>query len=117
LAQAHVAAVLSLDDAVPRDDVPGCQVINLGTGRGTTVFELVAAFESVTGARIRLRRTHARPGDVAGAYPDTARAKNVLGWECGYGLEDGIEHALEWRAVDSEQESVLSPPIRVGVRQ
>src|SRR5690606_18318559 len=67
LAAAHVAGLRRFDEVVPKDG-PGYQVINLGTGTGTTVWEMVAAFEQVTGRVLRKRETGPRPGDVAGAY-------------------------------------------------
>jgi UDP-glucose 4-epimerase len=111
LARAHVAAVLRLDGGVGRAAAPGSEIINLGTGRGTTVFELVAAFESVTGRAIPVRGGAARAGDVAGAYPDVERAKNILGLRCEYDIEDGIRHALQWRSLDLDyRTTVLTRP-------
>src|SRR5580700_4657390 len=87
LALAHVAA-LGAFDAVPGP----ATAVNLGTGTGTTVRELLAAFNEVAGTPIRSREAQRRPGDVAGAYARTGRAKSLLGWEPQYDVAEGIRH-------------------------
>ena len=72
-------------------------VINLGTGDGTTVRELVAAFENVFGhAGARSREAPPRPGDAVGAYANVDRAAELLGWRTELSLEDAIASALAW---------------------
>ncbi|HEX5728062.1 UDP-glucose 4-epimerase GalE [Microbacterium sp.] len=93
LAQAHVRAVERFD-AVTADDP--YRVINLGGGTGTTVRELVAAFERVTGATVDVRIGPNRPGDVAGAYADASRAADLLGWHAELTIDDGIRDSLAW---------------------
>lgn len=80
-------------------DGGGYQVINLGTGTGTTVRELVAAFETVTGQALEVVETGPRPGDAAGAYTRSPRAGDLLGWKPEHTLEDGIRDSLRWHAV------------------
>lgn len=94
LAQAHVAAVRRFDE-VATAEAP-YQAINLGTGRGVTVRELVAAFEAVTGATLSTIDAPRRPGDQAGAYAIVGRAHELLGWTARRSLEDGIADALAW---------------------
>ncbi|MFX6709514.1 UDP-glucose 4-epimerase GalE, partial [Acinetobacter baumannii] len=78
LALAHVAAVTRFDEvATPTEPY---RVINLGTGDGVTVRELVQAFERVTGAPLPVVETERRPGDQAGAFAVVDRAREVLGW-------------------------------------
>jgi UDP-glucose 4-epimerase len=98
LAQAHVAAVRKFDEIVHKDG-SGYEVLNLGTGTGTTVREMIDAFESVVGARLRVRETGPRLGDVAGAYTRSDRARRVLGWEPRFSLADGIRDSLRWAEV------------------
>jgi UDP-glucose 4-epimerase len=98
LAEAHVAGLRRFDDVV-RKDGPGYEVLNLGTGTGTTVREMVDAFQRVTGERLRVRETAARPGDVAGAYTRSDRAQRVLGWQPRFGLTEGIRDSLRWAEV------------------
>ncbi len=97
LALAHVAA-LGKFDALPGPST----AINLGTGTGTTVRELLAAFNSVTGTPIQSRDAQPRPGDVAGAYARIDRARRLLGWQPLYGLTEGIRHSLRWAAMRDE---------------
>ncbi len=98
LAQAHVAAVLDFDGAFQRADNPpdNYLVINLGTGKGVTVREILTAFEKVYGQEINKREAPRRPGDAAGAYANADTAKRLLGWETHLSIEDGIRDALRW---------------------
>lgn len=93
LAEAHVAAVR--EGAKIAADSP-YQVINLGTGEGTTVRELVAAFESVVGKSVRVVEAPRRPGDSAGAFTRSRKAAELLNWTASSSLEDGIASTLEW---------------------
>jgi UDP-glucose 4-epimerase len=89
LAAAHVAALRRFDELE-------ANVINLGTGSGTTVRELVEAFNRVVDRPIEVVEAPARPGDVAGAYTRSDRARRLLDWQARYSVEDGIRHSLEW---------------------
>ncbi|WP_435768488.1 UDP-glucose 4-epimerase GalE [Nocardioides sp. SYSU DS0651] len=93
LARAHVAAVEDLDRAL--DGAPSA-AIDLGTGRGTTVRQLVATFEDVTGRRVPVVEAPRRPGDSVGAYTRSERAGRLLGWRPELDLADGVEHTLAW---------------------
>jgi UDP-glucose 4-epimerase len=104
LARAHVAALEHFDTALPLDGPASYEVINLGTGRGTTVRELVAAFESVTSSRVATEETSARPGDNAGAFTRSDKAARLLDWEPELTLEQGIADTLAWF---SRREAVL----------
>ncbi|WP_441250770.1 UDP-glucose 4-epimerase GalE [Kitasatospora sp. McL0602] len=103
LAGAHVAAVTRFDEIL--DAETPSSAINLGTGTGTTVRELVDAFNSVIDTPIPTVDTVARPGDVPGAYTVSDRAKRQLGWEAHYSINDGIRHSLEW--ADEHRDKVL----------
>ncbi len=98
LAQAHVKALTGFDEVFNRAGNPADNylVINLGTGRGVTVKELVAAFERVYGQTINKREVGPRPGDVAGAYASAERAWNLLGWKAELPIEQAIADALKW---------------------
>ena len=98
LAQAHVRAVQDFDGVFARSVHPSdpYQVINLGTGRGVTVLELVTAFEKVWGKPINKTTAPPRPGDVAGAYANADTAHSLLGWEASLPIEQGIADALRW---------------------
>ena len=94
LASAHVAA-LTRFDALPGP----ATAINLGTGTGTTVRELLAAFNQVTGHPIEVREAGRRAGDAAGACTRIDRAERLLGWRPQYDLAEGIRHSLQWAAL------------------
>ncbi|MFS0893305.1 UDP-glucose 4-epimerase GalE [Microbacterium sp. 179-I 3D3 NHS] len=94
LALAHVAAVQRFDE-VASDDDP-YRVINLGTGDGVTVRELVAAFERVTGEPLAVVETDRRPGDQAGAFAIVDLAAEALGWRAQRSVDDGVRDALAW---------------------
>ena len=97
LAAAHVAA-LTRFDALPGP----VTAINLGTGTGTTVRELAAAFNQVADHPVQVREAGRRPGDVAGFCTRMSRAERLLGWRPQYDLTEGIRHSLQWVALRDE---------------
>jgi len=98
LARAHVKALTDFDGVFERAGNPkdNYLVINLGTGKGVTVKELVTAFEKVYGKTINKVETEPRPGDIAGSYCNADTAKRLLGWQAELSIEDGIRDALKW---------------------
>ena len=103
LALAHVQAVVRFDEILPADGKHGYEAINLGTGNGTTVRELVAAFNAVIGGTLPVAEAPPRLGDAAGAFTRSTRAATQLEWEAKFTIEDGIRHSLEWRTLDNER--------------
>lgn len=93
LADAHVKTVRRFDDVTRPEPY---RVVNLGTGDGTTVRELVKAFEAVTGESLPTAETGPRPGDAAGAFTRSHLAHELLGWKPQLSLEDGIRDSLRW---------------------
>ena len=91
LALGHVAAVSKMGTT------PGCHVFNLGTGKGASVLELVAAFERASGKSIPTQITDRRPGDIATCYADPSKAKNELNWEATRGIERMAEDSWRWQ--------------------
>lgn len=91
LARAHVAVLERFDEVST-----GYDVINLGTGQGTTVFELAEAFGEATGTPLDVRTGPARPGDVVGCASRTDKAREVLGWTAERSIADGVRDALAW---------------------
>ena len=96
LARAHVAALRRFDTVLPVEDAESYRVINLGTGEGTTVRELVAAYERVTGAVLAVGETGPRPGDNAGAFTRGTLAADLLDWRPELSLDQGIADTLAW---------------------
>ena len=97
LAQAHVAAVERFD-AVLEQTGTTSTVINIGTGEGVTVRELIATFEGVFGRPVPTVEAPPRPGDAVGAYANVNKARELLKWSAQHTLADGIASALAWNA-------------------
>lgn len=97
LAMAHLKALEHFESIFsdPAQTMPYV-VINLGSGKGVTVKELVAAFEKVYGQTINKVEAPPRDGDVAGAYANADVAAKLLGWKPELTIEDGIRDALKW---------------------
>ena len=95
LAQAHVRAVEKFDEVVAADGGTST-VLNIGTGEGVTVRELLAAFERVTGATLNVAEAPPRPGDAVGAFANVDKAHRVLGWKAEHSIDDAIASALAW---------------------
>lgn len=104
LAMAHVQAVEQFSEIFKRSGSPESRyvVINLGTGHGVTVRELVTAFEKVYGQKINKVEKPPRPGDVAGAYANADTARRLIGWEAKLPIEQGIADALRWGEIREE---------------
>ena len=100
LATAHVAALGRFDALLASADA--YTAINLGTGQGTTVRELLEAFNDVVSVPIKARDAGRRPGDVAGAYTRIDRATKLLDWHPRYGIAESIRHSLQWAAIRDE---------------
>ncbi|MDE8342534.1 MAG: UDP-glucose 4-epimerase GalE [Acidocella sp.] len=92
LARAHALAV----EHIIANDVS--VTLNLGTGAGTSVLQLVQAFERATGRRIPLNIAPRRPGDVASYYADPAQAEATLGWKAELDVDDMCRDAWRWQA-------------------
>ncbi|GAA3876652.1 UDP-glucose 4-epimerase GalE [Tessaracoccus defluvii] len=99
LARAHVAALEGFDKATADS---AYEVFNIGTGNGVTVKELAAAFETISGDPLDLQFGEPRPGDVAGVYTVSTKARDVLGWEAQLTEEDAVRDAIAWLPVRKE---------------
>ncbi|MFE5714757.1 UDP-glucose 4-epimerase GalE [Streptomyces sp. NPDC056501] len=111
LAGAHLAALHRFDTITSGDGGSAYRVINLGSGTGTTVLELIRAFETVTGKPMPTELLGRRPGDNAGAYPDISLAAELLGWRPTLTTEQGIADSLAWY---ERRDAVLAPRPGVG---
>ena len=89
LAKGHLCA---LDYALGHT---GAKAVNLGTGRGYSVLEIVAAFEKASGRKVPYAIVPRRPGDVATSFADASEAKRVFGWEARLGIDEMCEDM--WR--------------------
>lgn len=91
LAKGHVLAVNKLAEN------PGLLIVNLGTGTGYSVLDMVKAFSKVLGKEIPYKIMPRRPGDIDECYADPSYAKEVLGFEAKLGLEEMCRDALNWQ--------------------
>ena len=94
LAGGHLAA---LKHAAGR---PGCHVFNLGTGRGTSVLELVHAFEQAAGAHVPYQIVDRRPGDIAECWADPTRAAEMLDWRAERTIQDMTSSTWKWQTMN-----------------
>jgi UDP-glucose 4-epimerase len=92
LARGHLAALEKLREA------PGVVVYNLGTGRGYSVLEMVAAFERASGRPIPYEIVARRPGDIATCYADPALAREELGWQAELGIDAMVTDTWRWQS-------------------
>ncbi len=91
LAEGHVKAV---DYALNHKT---CEAINLGTGNGTSVLELVHAFEKASGVKVNYEITARRPGDIAENYSKADKAEKLLGWKAKRSIEDMCADSWRWQ--------------------
>lgn len=92
LALGHLRALKLIEDKT------GLFVHNLGTGRGYSVLEVVAAFERASGREIPRRVVPPRPGDAATSYADPSRAERELGWKAEHDLDDMAADSWRWQS-------------------
>ncbi|MEZ4923594.1 MAG: UDP-glucose 4-epimerase GalE [Crocinitomicaceae bacterium] len=92
LADAHVKAIQwSLSQ-----EKPFCEPFNLGTGKGSTVLEIINTFEEVNQLKLNYKIGPRREGDVEQIWADPSKANKVLGWHCKYDIRDALEHSWKW---------------------
>lgn len=94
LALGHLAAL----DALARSG--GMLTVNLGTGQGYSVLDMVRAFETASGRSVPYRLVDRRPGDIASCYADPALAETVLGWRATRGIEEMCSDTWRWQAAN-----------------
>jgi UDP-glucose 4-epimerase len=93
IAHAHTLAIKFL---LERKSMKRCEVFNLGTGNGVSVLEAIKAFEKVSGVKLNYVIGPRRPGDVIAIYANNDYARNALGWETKYSLDDMMLTAWKW---------------------
>ncbi len=94
LAEGHVAALRRLFG------LPGSFTVNLGTGRGYSVLEVVAAYAAASGREVPYRVQPRRPGDVAACYADPALARSLLGWTARHDLDRMCQDSWRWQSAN-----------------
>ena len=93
LAEAHVVA---LERILESKSTEAYEVFNLGTGKGSSVLEVIQSFERVSGQKLTYEIGERREGDVIAAYADTTKANTVLGWKTKRSLDEAVASAWKW---------------------
>jgi len=96
LAKGHVAAL----DKLYSDTDVGCEAVNLGTGEGVSVLELVEGMGEATGTPVPYEVSDRRPGDVAELYADPKKAKEMLGWSAELGTKEMCQDTWRWQSTN-----------------
>lgn len=93
LAKAHVTALKRL---IKKENLEKVETFNLGTGKGSSVLEVINAFEKVSGQKLNYKIVDKRAGDITEAYADTDKANNILGWKAELSLDEALSSAWKW---------------------
>lgn len=93
LAKAHVVALERLMDGKTAENY---EVFNVGTGTGSSVLDVIKAFEHANGLKVNYKIAPRRAGDVIVAYADTTKSNSILGWKSELTLEDAMRSAWNW---------------------
>lgn len=93
LAKAHVVALQRL---LSNQNLAKVETFNLGTGKGSSVLEVIQAFEKVSGTKLPYKIVGRREGDITSAYANTDKANQVLGWKANLTLEESLASAWKW---------------------
>ncbi len=93
LAKAHVVALQRL---LNKENAENYEVFNLGTGKGSSVLEVIQSFEKVSGKKLNYEIAARRAGDIIQAYADTKKANEVLGWKAASTLDEAMKSAWDW---------------------
>lgn len=90
----------------------GVSIFNLGTGKATSVMEMIHAFEKASGKSLPYRITDRRPGDLAKVYADPTKAERELNWKATHTIEDAMRDTLKFLAhVAEESHKITSQTI------
>ena len=98
LAKAHIAALKRL---INKNNKNSFEFFNIGTGKGTSVLEVIKAFEKVNDLKLNYKIVGRREGDVMTCYADTTTANKELNWKTEIGLEEALSSAWKWQQKQS----------------
>lgn len=94
LAKAHIAALKRL---LSKDNKKSFEYFNVGTGKGSSVLEVINTFEKVNNLKLNYKIVNRRPGDVMASYADTTTANRELNWKTEKSLEEALASAWKWQ--------------------
>lgn len=97
LARGHIAAMEHMQ--------PGWVAYNLGSGKGTSVLEMISAFEQASGKKLPYKITERRAGDIAEYYANATRARAELGWQTELGIDDMMRDTLNYLEQQNDQKT------------
>lgn len=103
LAKAHVVALQRL---IYKTNILNLETYNVGTGTGSSVLEVITAFEKVSKQKLKYKIVARREGDITSAYANTTKANTILGWKAKSSLEDALDSAWKWEQKIRTQEIV-----------
>jgi len=109
IAHAHTLSIKYLAD---KKNTSACEVFNLGSGDGISVLEVIHSFEKVSGQKLNYEIGPRRTGDVVAIYANNDKAKNILGWQTKYSLEEMMSTAWKWEQKLKKDEKLFTstPP-------
>ncbi|WP_353779123.1 UDP-glucose 4-epimerase GalE [Winogradskyella sp. 3972H.M.0a.05] len=94
VAKAHIVALKRL---IEKNNQNNFEVYNIGTGKGSSVLDVIESFERVSDMKLNYKIVERRSGDVSAAYADTSKANRVLGWKTELSLDDALLSAWRWQ--------------------
>ena len=100
LADAHIKAV----EALGNNSIASCEYINVGTGKGTSVLQMIHAFEEISGTKLPWEFAPRRTGDVIEIYANVDLAKSLLNWHARFSFKDAIKDAWNWELSNKQKE-------------
>ena len=104
IAHAHT---LALQYLIEKRNESGCDIFNLGTGNGVSVFEAIKSFEEVSGQKLNYKTASRRPGDVVAIYANNNYAVTKLAWHIKYDLNEMMRTAWQWELRVKQDEEIL----------
>jgi len=105
LAKAHVKALQRL---IEKKNSEKIEIFNLGTGKGSSVLEVIQIFEKISNQKLPYKIVEKRKGDPAQAYADTTKANQILGWKTEFSLEEALLSAWKWELKLNEKQTPSS---------
>lgn len=108
IANAHA---LALEHLIEKKEGRNYGIFNLGTGKGVSVMEIIAAFERNSGVKLNYEIGPRRPGDVEAIYSDSSRAKKILGWKPRFSIDAMMQSAWKWQENLIEEQKISNPPL------
>jgi UDP-glucose 4-epimerase len=94
LAKAHI---VGLNRLIEKNNLSNFEVFNIGTGTGSSVLDVIKAFEKVANKQLKYKIVNRREGDIVEAYADTSFANTELKWKAEYNLEEALASAWKWQ--------------------